>query len=59
MHAEPRDLLDADWLAKWNRSAAKFPADIAPNERPTFEKIILCHKQFRNSPASERLSSTT
>jgi queuine tRNA-ribosyltransferase len=54
-----RELLDSDWLAKWNRSAAKFPTDIAPNERSGFEKIIRDHEQFRNSPAPERLSSTT
>src|SRR5207237_8843373 len=33
-----RDLLSRDWLAKWNRSAAKFPKDIAPAERPSVEK---------------------
>jgi queuine tRNA-ribosyltransferase len=54
-----RELLGSDWLAKWNRSAAKFPTDVAPNERSGFEKMILDHEQFRNSPAPERLSSTT
>ena len=57
--ARQRELLASDWLAKWNRSAAKFPTDIAPNERSAFEKIIRDHEQFRNSPAPERLSSTT
>ena len=56
---EPRDLLRGDWLSKWNRSSAKFPTDIAPNEQPAFEKIILGHEQFRNSPQPERLHSTT
>ena len=54
-----RDLLSTDWLARWERSAAKFPADVAPNERPAFEKIIRGHEQFRKSPLPERLSSTT
>jgi len=54
-----RDLLSRAWLAKWERSAAKFPADIAPNERSAFEEIIRGHEQFRNSPGSERLSFTT
>ena len=54
-----RDLLSRDWLARWERSAAKFPADIAPNERSAFEKIIRGHEQFRNSPGPERLPSTT
>jgi queuine tRNA-ribosyltransferase len=54
-----RDLLASDWLAKWNRSAAKFPTDVAAVDRSAFEKIIRDHEQFRNSPASERLSSTT
>jgi queuine tRNA-ribosyltransferase len=57
--AQGREFLASDWLAKWNRSAAKFPADVAPNERSAFEKIIRGHEQFRNSPAPERLSSTT
>jgi queuine tRNA-ribosyltransferase len=54
-----RDLLSSDWLAKWERSAAKFPADIRPNDRPAFEKIIRDHEQFRKSPVPERLPSTT
>jgi queuine tRNA-ribosyltransferase len=57
--AERRDLLGPDWLAKWNRSAAKFPTDIAPNEQTAFEKFILGHEQFRNLPQPERLHSTT
>jgi queuine tRNA-ribosyltransferase len=57
--ARRRELLASDWLAKWNRSAAKFPTDVAPNERSAFEKIIRDHEQFRNSPAPNRLPSTT
>jgi queuine tRNA-ribosyltransferase len=57
--ARPRELLASDWLAKWNRSAAKFPTDVAAHERSAFEKIIREHEQFRNSPPPERLSSTT
>ena len=56
--AERRELLGRDWLAKWEKSAAKFPGDIAPNERPAFEKIIREHEQFRNLPDPERLLST-
>jgi queuine tRNA-ribosyltransferase len=56
---QKRDLLSRDWLAKWERSAAKFPVDISPNERSAFEKIIRDHEQFRNSSGPERLSSTT
>jgi len=54
-----RDLLSRDWLAKWERSAAKFPSDIAPNERSAFEKIIRDHEQFRNSRAPNRLLPAT
>ncbi|HEV2804165.1 MAG TPA: MnmC family methyltransferase [Chthoniobacterales bacterium] len=57
--AEKRDLLSADWLAKWERSAAKFPSDVRPDERPAFEKIIRGHEQFRNSASPKRLPSTT
>ncbi|HEY2139893.1 MAG TPA: MnmC family methyltransferase [Chthoniobacterales bacterium] len=48
------DLLGADWLAKWKRSAAKFPTDIAPNDRLEFERTILGHEQFRDSRPLER-----
>lgn len=57
--ARRRELLASDWLAKWNRSAAKFPTDVAAHQRSAFEKIIRGHEQFRNSPPPERLSSTT
>jgi len=58
-HNANRDLLSSDWLARWERSAAKFPADIAPNERSAFEKNIRGHEQFRNLRGTERLPSTT
>ena len=57
--ADRRELLGGEWLAKWNRSAAKFPTDIAADERSGFEKTIRDHEQFRNSMAPERLPSTT
>jgi queuine tRNA-ribosyltransferase len=57
--APNRDLLSVDWLAKWERSAAKFPADVLPNERAAFEKIIRNHEQFRKSSGPDRLLSTT
>ncbi len=41
-------LLAHDWLARWERSAAKFPGDVAPNERLVFEKTVRDHEQFRN-----------
>lgn len=54
-----RDLLGLDWLGRWERSAAKFPGDVAPNERLAFEKIIRGHEQFRKLAGPERLPSTT
>jgi len=54
-----RDLLSSAWLAKWERSAAKFPSEIAPNERSAFEKITRNHEQFRKSSPPERLPPTT
>lgn len=56
--AQPSDFLSHDWLARWERSAAKFPADIPVSECSSFEKIIRNHEQFRNSPNPERLIST-
>jgi queuine tRNA-ribosyltransferase len=57
--ARKRDLLSRAWLAKWERSAAKFPTDVTPNERTPFEKIIRDHEQFRKSAGPDRLLSTT
>ena len=56
---DKRNLLGRDWLEKWERSAAKFPADILPHQRSAFEKIIREHEQFRNSAAANRPPSTT
>jgi len=60
-HRDPlkRDFLGLDWLRRWERSAAKFPGDVAPNERSAFEKVIRDHEQFRNLASAERLPSTT
>jgi queuine tRNA-ribosyltransferase len=47
--ARKRDLLSQDWLAKWERSAAKFPTDVAPNELTAFKTIVRNHEQFRQT----------
>ncbi len=44
--AAPGRLLGADWLARWRRSGAKFPADLPEAERPVFERSIESHPQF-------------
>ena len=41
------DLLGCEWLEKWKRSGAKFPAGIAESEYPEFERTIQAHAQFR------------
>lgn len=43
---EHHELLGTEWLAKWERSAAKFPADVSPEERTAFERLIRKHAQF-------------
>lgn len=45
------ELLGAEWLAKWTRSSAKFPADVPADQQPAFEQAILGHPQFRLSPS--------
>lgn len=40
------ELLGPEWLAKWERSTAKFPADVPAAEQPTFERLIREHEQF-------------
>ncbi|MEI9892976.1 MAG: hypothetical protein WDN28_03435 [Chthoniobacter sp.] len=39
-------LLGAEWLAKWGRSSAKFPADLPADQQPAFEQAIRAHPQF-------------
>ena len=41
------ELLASDWLAKWNRSTAKFPVEIGADEYAVFEKSIRAHAQFQ------------
>ena len=43
-----RELLGGDWLAKWGRSSAPFPADIPEQGRAAFEQAIRSHPQFRD-----------
>jgi queuine tRNA-ribosyltransferase len=45
---QDHDLLAADWLAKWRRSTARFPADLSATEHPAWEDVILRHEQFRD-----------
>jgi queuine tRNA-ribosyltransferase len=43
------ELLKADWLAKWNRSRARFPAEIPEHECPAFTQVIQQHEQFQRT----------
>ncbi|MGI8430926.1 MAG: MnmC family methyltransferase [Chthoniobacterales bacterium] len=40
-------LLAAEWIDRWDRSQAKFPAELAPEEQPAFAELIRAHAQFR------------
>ncbi len=40
------ELLGEEWLAKWKRSGAKFPAGLPAEECAAFERAILGHRQF-------------
>jgi queuine tRNA-ribosyltransferase len=48
---EDHELLAADWLAKWRRSTARFPADLATSEHSAWEDVIRRHEQFRHLDA--------
>ncbi|HCM40212.1 MAG: tRNA guanosine(34) transglycosylase Tgt [Bdellovibrionales bacterium GWB1_52_6] len=39
-------LLGAEWIERWKRSQAKFPASVLPEQYGTFAKSILGHPQF-------------
>ncbi|MEI6070860.1 MAG: tRNA guanosine(34) transglycosylase Tgt [Verrucomicrobiae bacterium] len=49
---DEHELLAADWLAKWRRSSARFPADLPAAEHPTCEDVILRHAQFQDLQTS-------
>lgn len=51
------DLLAADWLAKWHRSTARFPADLAAHEHSAMEAVILRHPQFHAGGNASRQPS--
>jgi queuine tRNA-ribosyltransferase len=57
--AERHEMLAGDWLEKWNRSAAKFPAGIEALQHNHFEELIRQHEQFRKSAHPERLPFAT
>jgi queuine tRNA-ribosyltransferase len=40
-------LLAAEWIGRWNRSQAKFPAEVVTAEQPAFAEQIRQHPQFR------------
>ncbi len=46
--ARRHDLLGADWLARWERSGARYPSDLREADRAAFEEAILQHPQFRS-----------
>jgi queuine tRNA-ribosyltransferase len=58
-HAAQREMLSSDWLEKWNRSAAQFPAEIEAREHHDFAELIRRHEQFRKSADLERLPFAT
>lgn len=41
-----REILGADWLARWNRSAAKFPKDLQQDAHAEFEQRLRSLPQF-------------
>ena len=56
--ARERDILGDHWLAKWERSAAKFPLDLQNDERAAFEHHIRARPQFgaalsKNIPSAD------
>ena len=55
---DDHNLLAADWLAKWRRSTARFPADLSVHEHSEWEEVILRHPQFRHS-GNEAVRGTT
>lgn len=46
---EDHQLLGDEWLGKWMRSSARFPADLVAEDHPRWEKIIRNHPQFQSA----------
>ena len=44
--------LSSPWLARWRRSGAKYPPDLAADDQAAFERSILDHPQFKRSVAA-------
>jgi queuine tRNA-ribosyltransferase len=40
------ELLGPDWLARWERSQARYPADVGEAEREEFDTAVRRHPQF-------------
>ena len=40
-------LLASEWIGRWHRSQAKFPAELTAEQQPSFAEQILQHQQFR------------
>jgi queuine tRNA-ribosyltransferase len=45
--ARQYEMLGSEWIGRWNRSRAKFPAEVSADQRLAFEEQILRHEQFR------------
>jgi queuine tRNA-ribosyltransferase len=44
--ATHHELLGAEWLARWERSQARHPSDVAEAGRADFERLVRQHPQF-------------
>ena len=50
----PFDFLSDEWLAKWERSGAKFPVELSSESYLNFERLIRKHRQFAEIEGSAR-----
>ncbi len=50
--ALPREMLSEEWISKWHRSSAPFPAEIPESEYPLWREKILNHPQFATQPVA-------
>ena len=50
-------LLGADWLARWERSQARYPSDVTEGAGAEFERLIRQHPQFGSAAARQAGSS--
>lgn len=50
------DALDGPWLSRWERSSARYPHGLAPDQHSHFELLVRGHLQFQSIKLQEKMA---